>query len=147
MEVPWNLEELAIRAVGEAAYEVAVLPFGATEPHNTHLPYGTDTLEARIAGGAVCAEASRLGARVVLLDDYGPARQHASLVINALLAETLWPGQTALGRSLRLRSPDGEAYRTPPTIDDEVACTDECATPLDCEASCVCSAGRCSVSE
>lgn len=30
---------------------------------------------------------------------------------------------------------------------DDVACTDECATPLDCEASCVCSAGRCSVSE
>ena len=33
------------------------------------------------------------------------------MVINALLAETLWPGQNALGRSLRLRSPDGEAYR------------------------------------
>jgi creatinine amidohydrolase len=76
MAVPWNLEELTMRDVADAAYEVAVLPFGATEPHNPHLPYGTDTLEARIAGGAVCAEASRLGARVVLLPTipYGTER-------------------------------------------------------------------------
>ena len=33
------------------------------------------------------------------------------MVINAQLAETLWPGQNPIGRSLRLRSPDGEAYR------------------------------------
>ena len=26
-------------------YEVAVLPLGATEPHNLHLPYGTDLFE------------------------------------------------------------------------------------------------------
>ena len=30
---------------------------------------------------------------------------------------------------------------------DDVVCSSECVTPLDCEATCVCRAGRCSVSE
>lgn len=48
-------------------YEVAVLPWGATEPHNYHLPYATDNFEAT----AVAVESARLawehGARVVVL--------------------------------------------------------------------------------
>ena len=27
-------------------YDVAILPWGATEAHNYHLPYGTDTVQA-----------------------------------------------------------------------------------------------------
>ena len=48
-------------------YEVAVLPLGATEPHNLHLPYGTDCYEGTIIGEKICAEAHRRGAKVVLL--------------------------------------------------------------------------------
>ena len=48
-------------------HDVAILPWGATEAHNRHLPYGTDTIQA----GAVAADAARLaaaeGARVVVL--------------------------------------------------------------------------------
>ena len=43
------------------------MPFGATEPHNLHLPYSTDTLEATIIGQHVCQAAHARGARVVLL--------------------------------------------------------------------------------
>jgi creatinine amidohydrolase len=47
--------------------EVAVLPWGATEPHNLHLPFGTDSFQAE----AVAVEASRIasesGARVIVL--------------------------------------------------------------------------------
>ena len=48
-------------------YEVAVLPFGATEPHNLHLPYGIDSLEGDTVGEKICAEAHRRGAKVILL--------------------------------------------------------------------------------
>jgi len=48
-------------------YEVAVLPLGATEPHNLHLPYGTDCYEGTTVGEKICEEAHRRGAKVVLL--------------------------------------------------------------------------------
>ena len=64
---PWILGETTYGFVKHADYEVAVLPFGATEPHNLHLPYATDSLEATGIGERVCAEAWRRGAKVVLL--------------------------------------------------------------------------------
>ena len=64
---PWVLAETNYGYTKEHAYEVAVLPLGATEPHNLHLPYGTDTFEAAFIGEHVCAEAHRRGANVVLL--------------------------------------------------------------------------------
>jgi creatinine amidohydrolase len=63
----WNLLEANYAQVKAANYEVAVLPLGATEPHNLHLPYGTDVYEGEEIGKLVCAEAARRGARVVLL--------------------------------------------------------------------------------
>ena len=64
---PWVLAESTLDDVRKAAFQVAVLPLGATEPHNTHLPYATDTLEAEAIGNAICERAHREGARVVLL--------------------------------------------------------------------------------
>ena len=64
---PQILSASTWKAVREAAVEVAVLPWGATEAHNLHLPYGTDTLQSE----RVAAEAARIasdgGARVVVL--------------------------------------------------------------------------------
>jgi creatinine amidohydrolase len=48
-------------------YEVAVLPLGAVEPHNLHLPYSTDVLEADLLGQQICAAAWQRGAKVLLL--------------------------------------------------------------------------------
>src|SRR5690606_24638732 len=39
----------------------------APEPHNLHLPYGTDCLEAALVGEALCERAHGLGAKVLLL--------------------------------------------------------------------------------
>ena len=64
---PWNLAETNYGAVKQQRYEVAVLPLGATEPHNLHLPYSSDTLEGDEIGRRVCEEAHRRGAKVVLL--------------------------------------------------------------------------------
>ena len=64
---PYVLEEVTWPHVTAAHYDVAVLPWGATEAHNRHLPYGTDTIEAR----GVAIESARLawerGAKVVVL--------------------------------------------------------------------------------
>jgi creatinine amidohydrolase len=48
-------------------FEVAVLPFGATEPHNLHLPYGTDTFEVDVIADRACDLAHRRGASVLRL--------------------------------------------------------------------------------
>mgnify|MGYP003337882541 CR=1 FL=1 len=47
-------------------YEVAVLPLGATEPHNLHLPYGTDVFEGTIVGEKICEEAHKRGQPVLV---------------------------------------------------------------------------------
>jgi len=64
---PWVLAETNHAYTQQNPFEVAVLPLGATEPHNLHLPYGTDVFEATILGEKVCEAAHRRGARVVLL--------------------------------------------------------------------------------
>jgi creatinine amidohydrolase len=63
----WKLDETNYGHVKNHGYEVALLPLGATEPHNLHLPYGTDTLEGQAIAENLCEAADRQGARVVLL--------------------------------------------------------------------------------
>ncbi len=64
---PWMIAETNWQQVKETRYEVAVLPWGATEAHNWHLPYATDSLQNE----AMCAEAGRIswetGAKVAIL--------------------------------------------------------------------------------
>lgn len=64
---PYILAETTWQHVKSAGYEVVVLPWGATEAHNYHLPYATDNLQC----DHVAAEAARLaweaGAKVVVL--------------------------------------------------------------------------------
>ncbi len=64
---PWILSELNYGVLRTRRIEVAVWPFGAIEPHNLHLPYGTDCLEAQIIGEHICQRAYEQGASVVLL--------------------------------------------------------------------------------
>ena len=64
---PWNLSETNYGQVKARPFEVAVLPLGATEPHNLHLPYGTDTIQVEAIGRLACEKAHKQGARVALL--------------------------------------------------------------------------------
>jgi creatinine amidohydrolase len=64
----WRLADITYGHVRSGPpYEVAVLPLGATEPHNLHLPYGTDTFQVDEIGARACALATERGARVLLL--------------------------------------------------------------------------------
>lgn len=63
----WRLEDLTLADARELDWQVAVLPMGATEPHNLHLPYGTDSIEASCLADRCCQKAWELGGRVVQL--------------------------------------------------------------------------------
>ena len=63
----WNLYETNYATVKETPYEVAVLPVGACEPHNLHLPYGTDAISVQRVGEEACRLAAQKGAQVCLL--------------------------------------------------------------------------------
>ncbi|MDT0642716.1 creatininase family protein [Zunongwangia sp. F363] len=64
---PYLLSENSWKAIKDEEIEVAVLPWGATEAHNYHLPYGTDNYQIE----AIAAEAGKLawekGAKLKIL--------------------------------------------------------------------------------
>lgn len=64
---PFILEETNWKQVKDEKYEVAILPWGATEPHNYHLPYGTDTLETGRIAAEAAEKAWNKGAKVMVL--------------------------------------------------------------------------------
>ncbi len=64
---PWQLHDITLADVHKHRFSLAVLPLGATEPHNLHLPYGTDTIEATELASHCCRAAWEAGARVVQL--------------------------------------------------------------------------------
>ena len=49
----WKLQHLTYPTVRDTRYEVAVLPIGACEPHNHHLPHGTDAYESELVSDRV----------------------------------------------------------------------------------------------
>jgi len=100
---PWKLAELNYAFVKQQRFEVAVLPLGCTEPHNLHLPYATDTLEADAIGDAVCRFAHGAGASVVLLPTiaYGTTSNQRGLPLSMNVdPSTLYALITDLVRSL-----------------------------------------------
>lgn len=64
---PWVLSEMTWATVRDDPYEVAILPWGATEAHNLHLPYGTDCYETQAVAEEAARKAWDRGARVVVL--------------------------------------------------------------------------------
>jgi len=64
---PYVLDDLTWKTVKETRYEVAVLPWGATEAHNYHLPYSTDNVETEKIAALAAGKAWERGAKVVVL--------------------------------------------------------------------------------
>lgn len=64
---PYILAETTLKMLEETDYKVAVLPWGATEPHNYHLPYGTDNFETEAIAATAAMMAWDAGARVLVL--------------------------------------------------------------------------------
>ncbi|MDX2301278.1 MAG: creatininase family protein [Microscillaceae bacterium] len=64
---PYILAENNWKTIQETDFDLAILPWGATEAHNYHLPYATDNLEAE----HIAAESARIawekGAKIIVL--------------------------------------------------------------------------------
>jgi creatinine amidohydrolase len=66
-ERPYVLAESTWKQVRAIEFSVAVLPWGATEAHNYHLPYATDNVQAEQVAIRAAELAWEKGARVVVL--------------------------------------------------------------------------------
>lgn len=64
---PYILEQTNWKQLKNQKYEVAILPWGATEPHNYHLPYGTDSLETAKIADEAAEKAWQKGAKIMVL--------------------------------------------------------------------------------
>ncbi len=81
---PYILAETNWKEIKDRSVEVAVLPWGATEAHNYHLPYGTDNYQIE----AIAAEAGKIawekGARIMILPNvpFGVNTGQADIVLD-----------------------------------------------------------------
>jgi creatinine amidohydrolase len=64
---PYILAETTWKTIKSTRYEVAILPWGATEAHNLHLPYGTDIIESDYIAAESAKIAWESGVRVIVL--------------------------------------------------------------------------------
>ena len=64
---PYVLAETTWKTIKSTKYTVAILPWGATEAHNYHLPYGTDNVESDYVATESARIAWEAGAKVIVL--------------------------------------------------------------------------------
>jgi creatinine amidohydrolase len=61
------LNELNWKTAQQTKYEVAILPWGSTEPHNYHLPYSSDTIQSQYIAEESTRKAWEKGAKIIVL--------------------------------------------------------------------------------
>ncbi len=64
---PYILAETNWKNIKNSEFDLAILPWGATEAHNYHLPYSTDVIEADHIGAEAAGIAWKKGAKVIVL--------------------------------------------------------------------------------
>ncbi len=64
---PYILGETNWKNIKDEKFNVAILPWGATEAHNFHLPYATDIFEAEHISSEAAGLAWKEGAKVIVL--------------------------------------------------------------------------------
>lgn len=64
---PYILAESNWKYIKDAHFDAAILPWGACEAHNYHLPYATDIIESELIGAEAARLAWERGAKVIVL--------------------------------------------------------------------------------
>lgn len=64
---PWLIAETNWKTVKETSYQIVVLPWGATEAHNYHLPYATDNFQNDYVADTAAEIAWNAGVKVAVL--------------------------------------------------------------------------------
>jgi creatinine amidohydrolase len=109
MPRPYILAETNWKAVKDTPFEVAILPWGATEAHNYHLPYATDTIQCDHIAAEAARRAWDAGARVVVLPTVPFGVQTGQLDVPLCL--NLNPSTQAAVLADIARSLDGQGIR------------------------------------
>ena len=63
---PYILEETNWKQIKDTKYDVVIQPWGATEAHNYHMPYGTDNYQVNYIVHQAAAQAWEAGAKVLV---------------------------------------------------------------------------------
>ena len=64
---PYILAESNWKYIKDAEFDLAILPWGATEAHNYHLPYATDIFESDLIAAESAKIAWENGAKIIVL--------------------------------------------------------------------------------
>lgn len=67
LDRPYILHEANWKIIREQSFETAVLPWGATEAHNFHLPYGTDNIQVEHVARMAAERCWEQGGKAVVL--------------------------------------------------------------------------------
>lgn len=67
MSRPYILAETNWKTTKDTNYKVAILPWGATEAHNYHLPYATDNYQVDFVAAAAAKIAWEANAKIIVL--------------------------------------------------------------------------------
>ncbi len=81
---PYILAENSWQQVKETEFSIAILPWGATEAHNYHLPYSTDVIEAENFAAESAKLAWNKGCKVIVLPviPFGVNTGQADITLN-----------------------------------------------------------------
>lgn len=64
---PYILAENNWKDIKDRSFDLAILPWGATEAHNYHLPYSADVIESENIAAFAAEKAFKQGAKIVVL--------------------------------------------------------------------------------
>ena len=64
---PYILAETNWKTIKDSQPELAVLPWGATEAHNLHLPFSTDNIQIEKIASEAAGKAWERGAKIIVL--------------------------------------------------------------------------------
>jgi creatinine amidohydrolase len=109
MQKPWLIHQTNWKSVKETDYEVIVIPWGATEAHNYHLPYGTDNFLAEYVADKAGENAWQMGVHVGILPVIPFGVNTGQLDLN--LTINLNPSTQALILRDMLDSLTGQGYK------------------------------------
>jgi creatinine amidohydrolase len=77
---PYLLAETNWKDLKERTIGLAILPWGATEAHNYHLPYATDNIDSDCLSAESARIAYEKGAKIIVLPTSDKRRKTVSLL-------------------------------------------------------------------
>jgi creatinine amidohydrolase len=86
----------ALATIRSKKIDIVILPWGATEPHNLHLPYGTDTILSHDIAVAAAQKAVAKGVHAMILPAIPLGSQNPGQIDQPLCIHTRYETQKAI---------------------------------------------------